>query len=199
MLKQITEALRGYFAQHAATLKCNAGRAADDEGALLWLVHHTGSGWGVCVSVAGVRPTGTALEQKEGRAAVTVRLHVGMRPGLPADADARAESLLQGWALVWSYMARLRWGYTATDVVDGATRRRFVPAEGFTDGDQPPLPGPAAFSRQRLNVMTPEGKKGEAVELLLATQEWTIGVSLPVIGPELSGTDDSNLYLNPAL
>lgn len=199
MLKQITEALRGYFAQHAQTLQCNAGRAADTESALLWLVYNTGSGWGVCVSVAGVRPVGTPLEQKEGRAAVTVRLHVGMRPGLPADADARAENLLHGWALVWSYMARLRWGYTVTDEVAGATRRRFIPAEGFTDGDMPPLPGPATFSRERLKVVSPDGRKEDVQELLLATQEWTIGVSLPVIGPALSGTDDANLYLNPAL
>ena len=84
MLKEITEALRGYFTTHATALQCNTGRAADDESALLWLLHHTGNGYGVCITVAGVRPAGTPLEQREGRAAVTVRILIGMRPGLPA-------------------------------------------------------------------------------------------------------------------
>lgn len=195
MLATITKNLRDFLAAQSVALKCKAGRAADREGALLWLMHHTGSSWGVCVCIAGVAPAGTVLERREGRAEVTVRLVLGLTPGAPEDADRRAEELHLAWHLVWSYMMRVRWGM-AREGNDG--RVEFLPRDGFLDGNRPMLPaGTAQFTRERLQAVGYDGKKGEMQELLVGQQDWTLAVALPVVGPPLDGAEmDANLYLN---
>ena len=191
MLAETTKKLREFFADKKAELHCNAGRAADKDGALLWLIANTGNGWGICITVGNVTPVGSELERREGKADVTLRLYIGMVAGNPADADVRGEQLQAAWMLVWGYMARIRWGWATDGGRPG--ERIFMPADGYLDGPRPMLPGPGVFSRERLK----DTKTGMEKELLLGTQEWTLAVSLPVLGPALpDGVEDTNLYLS---
>jgi hypothetical protein len=194
MLTDITKRVRAYIAAQAGALKCNAGRAADRESALLWLVENTGNGWAVCVTVGGVEPDGDEEARRNGRVAVTLRLFMALTPGLPKDADKRVEELHLAWSLVWSYMMRARWGRSRDGQAEG--ERQFIPADGFLDGDRPMLPGGAEFSREVFTTVGNDGKPAARKELLLATQEWSTLVSLPILGPALSdGETDTNLYL----
>ena len=194
MIEGITKQLRDFFEVHSTALKCKAGRAADREGALLWMLRHTGSAWGVCVTVVSVAPAGSVEDRRQGRAVVTLRIYTGLTPGAPADVDKRAEELHRAWHLVWSYMARVRWG-TAKEGAEG--RRVFLPRDGFLDGERGMVPaGSTEFTRVALQIPGPGGKT-PAQDLLLCSQDWQVQVALPVVGPALPGAGaDTNLYLN---
>jgi hypothetical protein len=183
MLHRITADIRTFLATQIVEVEGMSGRAADRESALLWLMENTGNRWGVCVTVGGVQPEGTEADRRGGRVSVVLTLYIGMPPGMPADADKRAENLQLAWMYVWSWMVRVRWGSMGAmnEEVDG--KALFRPRDGFLDGGRAMVPtGTAEFTRVRLAVVTPDQKKEESKEILLATQAWTLSASLPIYG-----------------
>ncbi len=194
MLHTVTKELRQHLATCLQAVGAKSGRAADRDSALLWLIHNTGNAWGVCVTVATVKPQGTEQDRRGGRCDVAVRLYLAMTPGLPADADLRCENLQLAWAYVWSYMERVRWGSAAELDPPEEGKMLFTPRGGFLDGNRPMLPsGTAEFSRVVLKVKEDKARDEEK-ELLLATQEWTLAASLPVLVPA-ADTYTDNFYL----
>ena len=194
MLHDITRELREMLSAKAEVLQATCGRAADKESALLWLLQNTGSSWAVCLTVSVLQPSGPPQDARLGRASLTIKLYIGMTPGMPKDADKRAEDMMLAWLYVWSLMARVRWGSAEETETPGLMH--FTPRAGFLDDNRPMLPaGKAEFMRQRLQVMDHEGKKAEMKELLVSTQAGTTEIGLPVVSA--SEEDTGLIYLPP--
>ncbi len=191
MLHDLTRRLRRFLSARCKETGGVCARCADKESALLWMQQQgVGNKFLVAVTVPAQQSDGTTdADKRAGMAVATVRIYIGLAPGAPADADKRAEDLMLTWALVWSWISRLRFG-TVTDT-DKPGVKQFVPLDGYLDGNKSGVPGKAEFSRSTFKVADSK----DIFELLLAQQDWTFGIAMTQVtaGPSDTG---GNFYFD---
>lgn len=196
MLQLLTKLLRDKLTELVTAHGGKCGRAADREAAIRWMLDSGADCWHVAISIAGGQAAGTPLERRSGLTEAVVRVYIGLPPGAAKDADKRADDLLLFHGLVWSWLARIRFGSVERPEGSPAV---FNPLAGFLDGFQPMVPGAFEVKRATFRANNgPGNAPGPERELLLLSMDWTAKLALPLVkGAHEAETDEGDyLFLN---